>query len=161
RPEGLQNNNVLCVFLDRDRNLWAGLDNGISFITYNSAIKYIKPGKPNEVSGYSARVFNDHLYVATSDGTYRAPLSQRAKDLSFSKGEFTYIENSSGQNWRLDEVNHQLLLGHHNGSFLIQGNNAVPIANTMGAWLFLPTASVLPATHILTGTYSGLSMLEF
>jgi ligand-binding sensor domain-containing protein len=161
RPEGLQNNNVLCVFLDKERNLWTGLDNGISFITYNAAIKYIKPGKPNEVSGYAARVFNGHLYVATSDGTYMAPVSNTAKDLSFSKGEFSLIEHSHGQGWRLDEVNQRLLLGHHNGSFLIEGKNATQLTKGVGSWLFLPTSSVLPAQHILTGTYAGLSMLEF
>ena len=56
-----------------------------------------------------------------------------AKDLSFSKGDFTIINNSGGQGWRLDEVNHQLLMGHHNGSFLIQGNNAVQINKATGA----------------------------
>src|SRR4030095_6268207 len=67
RAEGLQNNNVLSVFLDKDHNLWTGLDNGISFIAYNSAIKYIKPGKPDELSGYSARVYKDELYIAHYD----------------------------------------------------------------------------------------------
>jgi len=45
RPEGLQNNNILSVFLDKDKNLWAGLNNGISFIAYNSTIKFLKPRK--------------------------------------------------------------------------------------------------------------------
>ncbi len=161
RPEGLQNNNVLCVFLDKDRNLWTGLDNGISFIAYNSAIKYIKPGKPNELSGYSARVFNNYLYVATSDGAYMAPLSNTAKDLSFSKGDFIRLKNSGGQAWRLDEVNHQLLMGHHNGSFLIQKNEAVQLTQESGSWLFVPTTSVSPAKNILVGTYAGLTMLEY
>ena len=161
RPEGLQNNNVLCVFLDRDHNLWAGLDNGISFIAYNSAIKYIKPGKPDELSGYSARVFDNHLYVATSDGVYTAPLSNVAKDLSFSKGNFLKLKNSAGQSWRLDEVNHQLLMGHHTGSFWIRNNELVQLTNNSGAWIFLPSSAVFPASNILVGTYSGLSMLEY
>jgi ligand-binding sensor domain-containing protein len=102
RPEGLQNNNVLSIFLDKDQNLWTGLDNGISFIAYNAAIKYIKPGKPEELSGYSVRIFNNELYVATSDGVYVAPISKAAKDLSFSKGDFTKLEKSSGQEWSND-----------------------------------------------------------
>ncbi len=43
RAEGLQNNNVLSIFLDRQQNLWLGLDNGVDFIAYNSAIKRISP----------------------------------------------------------------------------------------------------------------------
>lgn len=161
RPEGLQNNNVLSVFLDKDHNLWVGLDNGISFIAYNSAIKYIKPGKPDEVSGYSARVYNNGLYIATSNGVFVAPLSENAKDISFSKADFLQLKNSEGQSWRLDEVNHQLLLGHHNGSFLIRGNEAIQMTRDAGAWLFVPTSSVFPSKNILVGMYSGLSMLEY
>jgi ligand-binding sensor domain-containing protein len=161
RPEGLQNNNVLSVFLDKDHNLWAGLDNGISFIAYNAAIKYIKPGKPDELSGYSTRVHNNALYIATSDGAYFAPLSQSSKDLSFSKADFIKIKNSGGQSWRLDEINNELLMGHHNGSFLIRQNEAVQLTAGSGAWIFLPTSSVFPAKNILTGTYGGLTMLEY
>jgi ligand-binding sensor domain-containing protein len=161
RPEGLQNNNILSVFLDKNNNLWTGLDNGISFIAYNSAIKYIKPGKPAELSGYSVRVFNNELYIATSDGAYVAPISKAAKDLSFSKSEFRKIENSGGQTWRLDEVNQELLLGHHNGSFLIRNKQLVQLTRDAGAWIFVPTSSVSPSKNILAGTYNGLSMLEY
>jgi ligand-binding sensor domain-containing protein len=160
RPEGLQNNNVLSVFLDKDHNLWTGLDNGISFIAYNSAIKYIKPGIPDELSGYSARVYNNMLYIATSDGAYVAPLSPGAKDLSFSKGNFQQIKNSSGQAWRLDEINHQLLMGHHNGSYLINGTEASQLTRESGAWMFLPTSSVEPASNVIMGTYAGLTMFN-
>jgi ligand-binding sensor domain-containing protein len=161
RPEGLQNNNVLSVFLDKDHNLWAGLDNGISFIAYNSPIKYIKPGKPDEVSGYSARVYDNQLYIATSNGVFSAPLSNTAKDLSFSKADFLQLKNSGGQAWRLDEVNHQLLLGHHNGSFLVKQNEAIQLTRESGAWIFLPTSSVFPSKDILIGMYSGLAMLQY
>jgi hypothetical protein len=85
RAEGLQNNNVLSVFLDKDHNLWAGLDNGISFIAYNSAIKYIKPGKPDELSGYSARVYENSLYVATSDGAYLCAVVAKREGPEFFK----------------------------------------------------------------------------
>jgi ligand-binding sensor domain-containing protein/DNA-binding CsgD family transcriptional regulator len=162
RTEGIQNNNVLCVFLDKDNNLWAGLDNGISYIGYNAAIKYIKPSKSNDLSGYSSRVFNNQLYIATSDGAYTAPLSMTDnKDLSFSKGEFLPIKNSSGQAWRLDEVNNQLFMGHHNGSFQIQNNEATQLTNETGTWLFVPTTSIFPAKNVLAGTYAGLTMFEF
>lgn len=161
RPEGLQNNNILSVFLDKDNNLWTGLDNGISFIAYNSAIKYIKPRKSDELSGYSVKIFDNKLYIATSDGAYCASLSMDAKDLSFSKSDFTELKNSNGQAWRFDVVNQQLLLGHHNGSYTIRKNEAIPLTQTSGAWFFLPTSSVSPAKNLLVGTYGGLVMLNY
>ncbi|MFT3749649.1 MAG: triple tyrosine motif-containing protein [Agriterribacter sp.] len=161
RAEGLQNNNVLCAFIDRQQNLWLGLDNGISFIGYSAPIKYIKPQAPEELSGYSIKIFNDQLYIGTSDGAYVAPLSVTARDLSFSKGIFQKIENSNGQVWRFDEVNRQLLMGHHNGSFLISKNKAQKITGESGSWLFMPLSSIYPSQNVLVGTYAGLTMLDF
>jgi ligand-binding sensor domain-containing protein len=161
RQEGLQNNNVLCIFLDKDKNLWTGLDNGIGFIAYNTALKYINPGKPNESSGYSCRVFDNKLYIATSDGAYVTSLTGITPDLSFSKSEFVKIKNSAGQTWRLDEVNRQLFMGYNNGSFVIKNDEAVPLTTDPGIWLFLPTTAVYPNKYVLAGTYAGLTMFEF
>jgi ligand-binding sensor domain-containing protein/ribosomal protein L23 len=159
--EGIKNNNVLSVFVDNQKNIWAGLDNGISYIAYNAAIKYIKPNNNNEASGYAARVFNNALYIATSDGAYVSPLSFSTADLSFSKGAFASIQNSGGQVWRLDEVNKQLLMGHHNGAYVIQNNAAIQLSNGSGIWLFQPTTSIYPANNIISGTYAGLTMFNF
>jgi len=161
RPEGLQNNNILSVYLDKDKNLWAGLNNGISFIAYNSAIKYIKPSKTNELSGYSSRILNNTLFVATSDGVYSAPLTNTSKDLSFSKADFTFISNSGGQAWHLDEINQQIFVGHHNGAFLIKNNQAIQLTRDGGVWLFVPTSSIVPSKNVLAGTYSGLTIFDF
>ena len=159
--EGLQNNNVLCVYLDRNKNLWAGLNNGISFIAYNSAIKYIRPNNANELSGYSTRIFDKKLYIATSDGTHMVPLDGDSKDFSFSKGAFTKIKNIAGQVWRLDVVNEQLLMGFNDGSYVIKGDEAFPIIQGQGAWLFVPESSVFPSKNILVGTYTGLQLFNY
>ncbi|ULQ55224.1 hypothetical protein KJS94_11280 [Flavihumibacter rivuli] len=161
RREGLQNNNVLAVFRDREQNLWTGLNNGISYIAYNAAIKYISPVAENELAGFSARVLNNQLYVATSDGAYMVRLDPSAnKDLSFSKGEFIMIANSAGQAWRLDEVNQQVLMGHNSGTFIIRDGRAVPIAPEP-AWLFVPLDPVVPSPRVLVGNYTGLKMLGY
>ena len=159
--EGLQNNNVLCVFLDKDNNLWAGLNNGISFIAYNSAIKYIRPNKNNDHAGYSSRIYNNQLYFATSDGTYTVPLNNETGDLSFSKGDFSQIKNSGGQVWHLDEVNQQLLMSYNEGAYLIKNNEAFPLSQETGAWQFVPVSSVFPSKNIIAGTYTGLHMFGY
>ncbi|MEO7316021.1 MAG: triple tyrosine motif-containing protein [Ginsengibacter sp.] len=161
RTEELQTSNVLCLYLDHDQNLWTGLNRGISFIAYNSAIKYIRPNKTNDLSGYTTVIFNDSLYIATSDGAYVAPVSKQHKDLSFSKTDFTRIKNSSGQVWSIDVINQQLLMGYNDGAFTIRGQTAYPIIQGDGYWLFKPTSAVLPSKEILAGTYTGLTSLNF
>ena len=158
--EGLQNNNILEVFLDREQNIWLGLDNGIDFIAYNNAIKLIFPDYRNEGSGYASIIHDNHLYIGTSNGLYSTVLYNQP-DLSFVKGFFKPVENTRGQVWNLSEVNGQLLLGHHDGSYLIKNNTAAIIDNTTGFWNFFPLSNVSPSSVILTGTYQGINFFEF
>ncbi|MFM6925663.1 MAG: two-component regulator propeller domain-containing protein, partial [Ferruginibacter sp.] len=136
RTEGLQNNNVLSVFSDSQHNLWLGLDNGIDLITYNSSIKQIKP-LLQDGSGYTAILHDNRLYLGTSNGLFSVVM-QPLPDLSFSKGNFSPVNNTRGQTWGLANINNQLLLGHHEGAFVISNNNAVPISSNKGFWNFVP-----------------------
>ncbi|MBL0232601.1 MAG: transcriptional regulator [Chitinophagaceae bacterium] len=160
RSEGLQNNNVLSIYLDRQENLWLGLDNGIDFIAYNSAIKKISPYS-QEGSGYTAIIHDNLLYTGTSAGLYSVPL-QSLPDLSFSKGAFSPVTNTTGQVWGLANINDQLLLGHHEGAFIVSGNTARPLYNPgKGVWNFVPSSTVYPTTMMISGTYRGLSFFNY
>ncbi len=160
RLEGLQNNNVLSVFPDKNKNLWLGLDHGIDFIAYNSAIKHIFPDAVNEGAGYSSIIFNNQLYIATTNGLYRALLYEM-KDMSFVKGSFKPVENTSGQVWNLSEVNGKLLIGHHEGFREVKGDKAVTLDNTTGFWTFLPLTSVVPSPVMVAGTYYGIRFYNY
>jgi ligand-binding sensor domain-containing protein/DNA-binding CsgD family transcriptional regulator len=157
--EGLQNNNVLSVFLDRQNNLWLGLDNGIDFIAYNSAIKQINPILQNG-SGYTTIIHNNTLFAGTSNGLYSVPL-QPMKDLSFSKGNFIPVANAKAQTWGLAEINDQLLLGNHEGAFVIKDNTAQPISSNPGYWNFVPLSGTFPSAQIVAGNYKGLFFFNF
>ena len=159
RTEGLQNNNVLSIFLDNHHNLWLGLDNGIDFIAYNSAIKHITPNQ-QDGSGYTALIHNNQLFAGTSNGLFSV-LLQPVKDLSFSKGNFSPVAGTKGQTWTLAEINNQLLLGHHEGPFVIKDNKAVPISSQLGFWNFVPMSSTFPASQIIAGNYKGLTFFDY
>lgn len=159
KTDGLQNNNVLSIYLDKQGNLWLGLDNGIDLITYNSAIKQINPFL-QDASGYTATMFNNRLYVGTSNGVFSVPV-QPNTDLSFSKGNFESVNNARGQTWGLTTINNQLLLGNHDGAFEIKDNNAIPITSYPGYWNFLPLTGTFPTNQIIAGNYNGLSLLNY
>lgn len=160
--EGLQGNNVKSVFVDKDRNIWAGIDNGICFINYNSPVCYLRPNRINDVEGFSTRIFNDHLYLSTSNGVYMVPLGRDKEDLSTFNGNFSLVKNSDGgEAWRLEEINGQLLLAHNNGVYVVKGSEAVPVAKGAATWMLLPSSRVFPAESIIAGTYSGLDRYSF
>jgi ligand-binding sensor domain-containing protein/DNA-binding CsgD family transcriptional regulator len=156
--EGLQNNNVLSIFLDQQQNLWLGLDNGIDFIAYNSPIKQINPIL-QDGSGYAAILFDNQLFLGTSNGLFSVGL-QNIKDLSFSKGDFKAVENSKGQTWRLSRINKDLLLGHHEGAFLVKNNKLQQISALRGYWNFLPLSGAFGKSQMVAGTYDGLVIFD-
>jgi DNA-binding CsgD family transcriptional regulator len=159
KEEGVQNNSVLSVLFDQQKNIWLGLENGIDCITYNSAIKHILPSDAN-ASGYCTIIHNKQLFIGTSAGLYSTPLSNLT-DLSFSIGSFRPVSNTTGQTWSLNEINGDLLLAHHEGAFKVENNNAIPISNEFGFWNFNPLSNVYPVDKIVAGNYKGVSILEY
>lgn len=159
KAEGLQTNNILGIFSDNQQNLWLGLDNGIDLIAYNSAIKQINTS-PVDGSGYTAIINNNYLYAGTSSGLYSV-LLQPAEDLSFSKGIFEPVNNAKGQTWGMALINNQLLLGKHEGAFVVAGNNAATLSTDPGFWNFVPLSSVFPAQQIVAGNYRGISFFDY
>src|SRR6185312_1974443 len=160
RKEGLQNNNILNLFLDRSKNLWLGLDNGIDLIAYNNAIKHIYPEKLNEGLGYTSIIFDKELYVGTSNGLYSLPIDDR-QDLGFLRGEFFPVPGSKGSTWGLSEVNGKLLLGHHDGAYEIRDNRLMPTDTRRSYWMFLPFFNVLPSALVLGGNDAGIELLHY
>lgn len=160
RKEGLQNNNVLYLFLDRDNNLWMGLDDGIDLVAYNNAIKHIYPEKLNEGLGYTSIIFGRELFVGTSNGLYSIPVDDR-EDLSFLRGEFKSIPGTKGSTVGLWEVNGRLLLGHHEGAYEIRDDRLVPIDTRFTYWMFLPFSNVLPSALIVAGYDRGVELLRY
>ncbi len=160
RKEGLQINNILCLFEDQKQNLWIGLDNGIDFIAYNNAIKHIYPEKLNEGEGYASLVYNNQLYIGTSNGLYKVPLTDK-KDLSFVSGEFASVPDTKGSAWGLFDINGHLMMAHHDGAFEIKDNMVFPVDERTGYFTFFPFYSVLPSSLVIAGNETGLNFFEY
>jgi ligand-binding sensor domain-containing protein/DNA-binding CsgD family transcriptional regulator len=160
RQEGLQNNNILSAFLDKDKNLWLGLDNGIDFVAYDSPLKHIYTSLQNEGSGYTSIISDGELYIGTSNGLYSVAVG-KANDISFVQGAFKPVPDTKGQVWNLSEVNGQLLMGHHEGAFLVNKNGVKLLDKTTGFWNFLPFHNVLPSSLMVTGTYYGIKLYDY
>ncbi|MGV3528251.1 MAG: triple tyrosine motif-containing protein [Flavisolibacter sp.] len=160
RREGLQNNNVLSAFTDKNRNIWLGLDNGIAFIPYNNAIRHLYPDAAKDVSGYASLVYNNWLYLGTSNGLFRTTWSW-GDGAGGSNAVFEPVAHTGGQVWNLSEVNDLLLLGHHEGSFIVRGNEALPLDQSVGFWTFLPLSNVLPSSLMVAGNYNGVGFYSY
>ena len=164
KEEGIQNNNILSGFLDKDKNLWFGLDNGIDLVVYSNAIKHIFPDKSERNAGYTSILHKGYLYLGLSTGVYRVKYdSLGRKDLSNINGSFEFVENTGGQVWALSEVNGELLMGHNKGAYLIRGNRAIPIDDkSSGYWRFQPLyANKQPVSPVIAGNYNGINIYQY
>lgn len=160
KNEGIQNNNVLSMLLDKDRNLWLGLDNGIDLVLYNNAIKNVFPEQEDKNAGIVSIIHQNKLYLGLSSGAYSVPLDN-STDLSYLKGNFQMVEGSKGQVWNFSEVNGLLLMGHNSGAYIIKDNNASLLDTKTGFWNFQLVRGTQTPAMMVAGTYNGLNFYRY
>jgi DNA-binding CsgD family transcriptional regulator len=153
---GLPNNTVRSVFRDKSGNAWMGLDNGIAFFTYNNAIKQINPPVFNNGAGYAVNALNNKLYFALSTGLKWLPVTSGIDLSSITNEPQTIL---SGLTWNISVVDNQLLTGRDDGFWRIQNDQAKPISQTTGYWIYKSIPGTLPA-KMAAGNYLGIRLFE-
>ena len=150
QSKGLNNNTVLSLFEDADKNLWLGLDNGLSVVNLHSPFnEYIdKLGKLGVV--YAALNHEEYLYLGTNQGLF-----VRRSD---SQDDFKMIRGTQGQVWSLQRVHQTIFCGHNSGTFVIRGDQAELVSDFRGTWGVKVMAQ--RDDLVLQGNYNGLSVLE-
>lgn len=151
--DGLSNNRVICTFVDRQQNLWLGLDNGISMVRTNSPFSRIYPDGDLEGAGYEVAVLDDKIYFGTSSGLFYTQWG-----LPTFSDDFQLVENTSGQVWGLDVIDDRLLLSHNDGAFIVEDGQARPFYRETGVWLFIP--DLLNDQLVVSGNYKGITLFD-
>ncbi|RYY33878.1 MAG: transcriptional regulator [Sphingobacteriaceae bacterium] len=159
KKDGLQNSNVRCMFMDHDRNIWLGLDNGIDFVAYNNAVKHVNPPAFKDGGGFSMAKYGNSLYFALSNGIYQLPLSSTngTGDLSYSRNNLKAL--SEGLTWNLSIVNNRLFSGSDDGAYEIKDGKLVPITKSAGYWIYQPLVTGI-GNFIAAGNYYGVRLFE-
>ncbi len=156
RSNSLINNKVFSVYFDKSQNLWLGVDNGINFIELNSPFTRIYPDGELEGAGFDVKVFQNRVYFSTSNGLYTAEWKRHYDPLT--PVDFELVKNTKGQNWGLDIIGNELLLGHNNGAYSIRDRTATLIYGRTGVWNF----EVLKGRpdYAIAGTYKSFSIFK-
>ena len=150
---GLQSNDVKIIFKDGIGNIWLGLENGISFIEINSPFSLIQPNKSFGATGYDVQIHDGQIYLGTSNGLYTTQWKDYYHPLE--NQSFSLVKNTKGQVWNLDIQHDEFLMGHHDGTFRIKGNQATLISNLPGTWIFKPLIN--DPNSMIVGNYSGIN----
>lgn len=149
QEKGLQNNTVLALYLDREHNVWAGLDNGLSVMNLNSPFKLFQDNVGKIGTVYTSFQDEDYLYLGTNQGLYFRRNGEK---------EFQFIEGTNGQVWSLQEVQGFLFCGHNNGTFWVKDEQVEKVSSRLGTWVvkdYKPLKNVF-----IQGHYNGFSFLR-
>lgn len=157
KSSGLQNNTVLSLYADNQQNLWTGLDNGIDRIELNSPLYFYldKTGQFGTV--YSSLIYKNNIYLGTNQGLFYSEWSA-GKGKLFNSFDFKLIPNSQGQVWDLTEIDGQLLCGHNDGTFLVNGNQLEATSSWTGGWTIKKLQS--NPDYLIQGAYNGLVLFK-
>jgi len=158
KDKGLVNNTVLSVFVDREGNIWGGLDNGIVKVNFNTTISFLQ-GYYNLGTGYVMDKFKNEYYFGTNQAVFKIE-EHKFKDPLKDRNDFIKVNNTGGQVWSLFHDENTLLCGHNLGVYEINGTNARSITppDINGVWNFKHIKE--SADLLLSGTYTGLIVLE-
>jgi ligand-binding sensor domain-containing protein/DNA-binding CsgD family transcriptional regulator len=158
RRQGLLNNTVLALMEDQSGHLWLGLDNGISMLAASSPFSRFYPDGDLEGTAYAIKLVGRELYCGTNNGLYVMSLDEGPDARAFER-----IPGSEGQVWSLHVLGGQLLMGHHEGAFLVSERKLLKLGPQAGVWTFIPLEfnALGQPTRLLAGTYSGLFSLTW
>src|SRR5690606_18793324 len=154
KNNGLQNNTVLSLAVDKQSNLWVGLDNGIDRIDINSPLYYYSDLTGNIGTVYSSIIFDNKIYLGTNQGLFVSDW-QGVND--YKSLNFRIVPNSQGQVWKLANIKGQLICGHNNGTFVVEGNALRKVSTVTGAWDFL---AIRDSKYWLQANYTGVGLME-
>ncbi|GAA3561330.1 LuxR C-terminal-related transcriptional regulator [Snuella lapsa] len=144
---GLINNTVLGLTL-KEENLWVALDNGLTKIDLESPFTFFKDFTGTLGTVYDVTFFENSYYLGSNTGVYR--LSET--------GELILINDSEGQVWDLKVLNDQILVGHNEGSFLVEDDIWSKRLSDRGVYCSVEIPE--KENWFLQGTYYGINLLR-
>lgn len=153
KTSGLQNNTVLSLYSDDEQNLWAGLDNGIDRVELNSPLYFYFDKKGDLGTVYSSIIHDKRIYLGTNQGLFYSNLDAASPD-DFQYFDFRFVPNSQGQVWNLSLLDGQLLCGHNNGTFMVNGDKLSEVSHVSGGWTIKRLNS--NPNLLIQGSYTGL-----
>ena len=155
-PRGLSSNCVYNLFIDKDNNMWAGLQNGISHIEIQNPVRKFE--KEQGINGIilDAINYNKIKYVATLQGCYYLP--PYSLNPTNDNHKFNSIANLSNC-WDFEIFQNKLLVGGTFGIVQIIDTIQNNIIDSRKNIYCFGESSKFP-NYLFTGSSNGLSAVE-
>jgi DNA-binding CsgD family transcriptional regulator len=146
RNNVLMNNSILSIGLDKENDLWLGLDNGIAHIEVNSPISIFYDNSGILGSVYSVATTDKGYLMASNHGVFK-----------YENNQFFSVPNMQGQAWNISKINNKYLIGHNEGTFIYEKGVFSKLNDRNGGWNL--TKSNINNSY-LQATYSGVTIYD-
>ena len=118
KANGLGNNTVLNLLVDKTGNLWAALDNGIALIHTGLPLSVMKLEGIGMV--YDVATLGSDMYIATNQSVWRYDMKEHY---------IVQVNGCEGQNWYVSQFDNQVFAGHNLGTRALAGNQSFGLLN--------------------------------
>lgn len=149
KSNGLGGNSINDIYACDNNDLWIALNNSLSYIKPKHCFQFIKENMGVQGLPYSSYINNTHIYLGTSEGLYYYKRGS-------SETGFNPVTGCSGQIWKIENINGNILCGQVDGIYLLNNHAATKIAN-VSAWAFIPFKG---SSKLVAGGYNGIFTLE-
>ncbi|WP_109617033.1 triple tyrosine motif-containing protein [Sediminitomix flava] len=140
---GLIDNTVLAVKVDKQGDIWMGLDYGLAEMEHQSALQDVFKG----AGVYDAVDFEGKTYLATNKGLYE----------SNREGGFSLFGSTGGQVWGLKVINDELFISHNRGLMTLKNGAMTYPQNIIG---FIDVSKFGNSPYYVVSTYEGVLLMK-
>lgn len=144
RSNALNNNSVLSIAVDKEHNVWLGLDNGIAHIEINSPVSIFTDNTGILGSVYALQPVGTGYLLGSNHGVFE-----------WQNKILKSIPNSQGQVWDIQKVESQFIIGHNDGTFKYEKGSYSKLNDVSGGWKLFKSAM---DNRYYQSNYSGIIM---
>lgn len=126
RQNAIKNNAVLSIAMDKENDLWLGLDNGIAHVEVNSSIDVFLDNSGVLGSVYALSTIGDGYLFATNHGVF-----------TYKNKRLEAVPDSQGQAWDVYKLGQEYAIGHNDGTYIYDGARLRKVNDISGGWKLL------------------------
>ncbi|OYU80307.1 MAG: histidine kinase [Flavobacterium sp. BFFFF1] len=123
RENAIKNNAVLSIMVDKENDLWLGLDNGIAHVEINSSVNVFSDNLGILGSVYGISTIDDGYLFVTNHSVF-----------IYKNKKLQSVPNSQGQVWDIYKIGSKYVIGHNDGTFIYDGNQLTRVNGVNGGW---------------------------
>ena len=153
---GLINNNIKYLFIDKERGLWAATEKGISHIEYDSPIREFGKEYGLDAIVESLEQYGKKLYIGTGSGTFLVDSS--LPDSKFIP-HLKAVPKMTAQCFGLTRIGKYLIAGTGDGFYQIEPTFKLIKGMPYRSACVYPSPK--DSTLILAGLIDGIAVLKF